>query len=99
MGNALLDFGNENGFSVYGGGGLGYARVRVNDVESAFDQVDGKESGLAWQLIAGARYAVSDNIDLGLKYRYFQGPEMEFGQQFTGDSFVEYDAGRFKSQA
>ena len=22
---------------------------------------------------------------------------MEFGQQFTGDSFVEYDAGRFKS--
>ena len=75
MGNVLFDIGVTYGFSGYGGAGIGYARVRVNDVESAFDQIDGKESGLAWQLVPGARYAVSDNIDLSLKYRYFQGPE------------------------
>ena len=58
--NALLDFGNEDGLSFYGGGGFGRARVKMlGDSDSAW----------AWQGIAGVRFALSPNIDLGLKYR------------------------------
>lgn len=28
--------------------------------------------GLAWQAIAGIKYPICDNLDLGLEYRYFQ---------------------------
>ena len=62
MVNALLDFGNEDGISFYGGGGFGRARVKL------FGE---RDSVWAWQLIAGLRYAISPNIDIGLKYRFF----------------------------
>jgi opacity protein-like surface antigen len=63
MANALLDFGDEDGLSFYAGAGLGRANVKLfGDSDSAF----------AMQGIAGVRYAISPNIDLGLKYRYFR---------------------------
>ena len=40
--------------------------------------LDDKESAWAWQLIAGVRYAISSNIDLGLKYRYFRTGSLDF---------------------
>jgi opacity protein-like surface antigen len=68
MANVLFDFGDENGFSFYGGGGIGLAKVKMlEDSDSAF----------AWQLIAGVRYAVSRDFDIGLKYRYFQAGKVE----------------------
>ena len=61
--NGLVDFGNEDGLSFYVGAGAGRARVKaLGDSDSAW----------AFQGIVGARYAVSRNVDLGLKYRYFQ---------------------------
>ena len=61
--NALLDFGDEDGLSFYAGVGAGRARVKfAGDSDGAW----------AGQLIAGARYALSDNVDIGLKYRYFR---------------------------
>lgn len=63
MANALLDFGDEDGLAFYAGAGLGRARVKLfGDSDNAF----------AMQGIAGVRYAVSPNIDIGLKYRYFR---------------------------
>lgn len=63
MANALLDFGDEDGLAFYAGAGLGRARVKLlGDSDNAF----------AMQAIAGVRYAVSPNIDIGLKYRYFR---------------------------
>ena len=69
--NALFDFGNEDGLSFYAGGGAGRARMK------AFGDSD---SAWAYQLIAGARYALSSNIDLGLKYRYFQTGNIELAE-------------------
>lgn len=63
MVNGLVDFSLAPGASLYAGGGVGRARVKG---------FDGHDSAWAWQLIAGASTAVSPNIDLGLKYRYFQ---------------------------
>ncbi|HXG82309.1 MAG TPA: outer membrane beta-barrel protein, partial [Sphingomicrobium sp.] len=78
--NALVDFGNEDGLSFYGGAGFGRARVKFEG-ES--------DSAWAYQLIAGVRYALSDNIDLGLKYRYFRTGKLDLaddvGLAFDGN--------------
>ena len=77
MGNVLLDFGDENGLSGYAGGGIGVARVKYNfDAPLLHPYVGAvnfsdSDSRLAWQAILGVRYAITPNIDLGLKYRFF----------------------------
>ena len=72
MTNLLLDLGNEDGLSFYAGPGIGFAwgkyKIRSNG-DTLFSFTDG---GVALQGIAGVRYAVSPNIDVGLKYRYFR---------------------------
>src|SRR3954451_15442401 len=60
--NGLVDLGGQNGFGGYFGAGVGYAEVH------GFDDSKGK---FAWQLVAGAYYPISDNIDIGVKGRYF----------------------------
>jgi opacity protein-like surface antigen len=67
--NLLGDFGADDGMSFYGGVGFGRAWARaLNDGDSAW----------AWQGILGARTAISENIDIGLKYRYFRTGNMNF---------------------
>jgi opacity protein-like surface antigen len=62
MVNGLLDFGGNGSLGGYAGAGVGYAKVKQ------FGDSKGK---LAWQLLAGVYMPVSENIDIGLKYRYF----------------------------
>ncbi len=71
MVNGLVDFGDEDGLSFYVGGGAGRAKAK------AFGDSD---SAWAFQGIVGARYAVTRNIDLGLKYRYFQTGKLNFSE-------------------
>lgn len=61
--NALADFGGNGGFGGYVGGGAGYASVH---------QFGSSKGKFAWQILAGVYAPVSDNIDVGLKYRYFR---------------------------
>ena len=61
--NGMVDFGDDAGWSGFAGGGIGVAR---------FHELGESESKAAWQAIAGVRAAVTDNIDVGLKYRYFR---------------------------
>ena len=68
--NGLLDFGDDDGWGGYVGAGFGRARVKsFGDSDSAW----------AYQLIAGIRMAISPNIDVGLKYRYFQTGNVDLG--------------------
>jgi opacity protein-like surface antigen len=72
MANALLDLGGgSSGVGAYLGGGAGYASVHE------LGQSEGK---FAWQLIAGAYVPVGDNVDLGLKYRYFRTGKLNFAE-------------------
>ena len=74
MVNALADFGDEDGLSFYAGLGAGRARVKLlGDSDKAW----------AFQLIAGARYALSRNVDLGLKYRYFRTAKVQIADDFS----------------
>ena len=72
--NGLVDFGGNGGVGAYAGGGFGRARVKeLGDSDSAW----------AWQLLAGVYMPVSDNIDVGLKYRYFHTGNLDFNDSVT----------------
>ncbi|MGB3710786.1 MAG: outer membrane beta-barrel protein, partial [Erythrobacter sp.] len=71
--NGLFDFGDDDGLQGFAGGGVGVARVDLDGTvqtsgPGAFDDSD---TGFAWQLLAGVRAPLTDSIDVGLKYRYF----------------------------
>jgi OOP family OmpA-OmpF porin len=70
MANALVDIGADGGLQAFAGGGIGYAWIdmKANADTNFLDDTDGS---FAWQALAGVRYPVSDKIDLGLKYRFF----------------------------
>ena len=93
MGNAMIDFGDDDGVNGFVGGGLGLARVKVRSTfaadvpdfpDDSFDFSD-SDSGIAWQVIAGLRYAVSPNIDIGMKYRFFNSGNLKFTDSSDGE--------------
>ena len=70
--NGLLDFGPDDGLQGYVGGGVGIARTSVDVATVLTGQlVDDSDSGFAWQILAGVRAPLTDSIDVGLRYRFF----------------------------
>ena len=86
MANLILDFGDNDGLSGFVGAGVGMSRVSIDtDFNGTFPTIpttdfgfDDDDSVVAWQLIAGFRVPVSENIDAGVKYRFFNTRELEF---------------------
>ena len=94
MANLLLDFGSDDSVNFYAGGGLGMAWTTVSIEEGTDDdRIVGKDSNLAWQLIAGIRAPVWTHFDVGLKYRYFDAGKIN--DDFEGDDFST----RFRSHS
>jgi len=77
--NALLDLGGDGGVGFYAGGGIGIARVSMTIDQLGTSKYHLKDTGLAWQLIAGLRFPISDNVDAGVKYRYFNVSDVKGG--------------------
>ena len=75
MANALLDsnFGDSK-FGGYIGGGAGRAWTNFSG---------DKDNAWAYQGIAGLRYAATDNVDVGLKYRYLRTGSLQYDDSFT----------------
>ena len=71
MVNALFDVGGNGGVGFYAGAGAGIARVSMTVDQLGTAKYHLKDTGFAWQLIAGLRVPVSNSLDAGLKYRYF----------------------------
>ena len=77
MANALIDFGDDDGWNGFIGGGIGWASVdydvSVPNPVGPVPFIDSSDSDthLAWQILAGVRRSITPNLDLGLKYRYF----------------------------
>src|SRR3546814_13336971 len=80
MVNGLLDFGDDDGLQGFVGGGAGVARVSVEPV-LAGPFLDDSDTGFAWQAIAGVRAPLSDSIDVGLKYRFFNAANLDLVDQ------------------
>ena len=95
MANGLFDFGGP-GLGAYAGGGLGLADVKLGGTGGS-----ASKSKFAWQLLAGIRTPVSDHVDLGLKYRYFQTGKLRFSDQIAAgdDVYTASLAGRFSSHS
>ena len=67
MGNGLFDFGGDDGqLRGFLGGGAGVARTRLST-----DGAHASRTGFAYQAIAGVAFPVSTNVEVGLKYRFF----------------------------
>ena len=98
MVNAMADVGDENSFSGFLGAGAGVARIHDSfDVPSINRNFSGSTSHFAWQIIAGVRYAVSPNIDLGLKYRFFNVDKYRFKASGPAGAFDV--AGQWRSHS
>jgi opacity protein-like surface antigen len=93
MANALLDsdFGASR-FGGYIGGGAGRAWASFSG---------DKDNAWAFQGIAGLRYAVSDNVDAGIKYRYLHTGSLQFDDGFTvnGTNFDTSSKGNYDSHS
>ena len=88
--NALVDFGDEEGISFYAGGGVGLGRISQTIDQLSDSKYHQKDNDLVWQILAGARMAISPNLDAGLKYRYFSAGTLKsdlYGH-FTARSYV-----------
>ncbi|TGX54770.1 OmpA family protein [Sphingomonas gei] len=78
MVNALWDFGDDDGVQGFVGPGLGVARVKSRlALNTNGAGLDDSDTVVAWQAIAGVRAPISDNIDVSLKYRFFNAPGVE----------------------
>ena len=92
MGNALLDGNFGGGFGGYIGGGAGRAWASLSG---------DKDSAWAYQGIAGLRYALTPNLDAGVKYRYFRTGTLNFNDAFTIDTvpFTTETSGHYSSHS
>ncbi|MCE9521338.1 MAG: outer membrane beta-barrel protein [Alphaproteobacteria bacterium] len=77
MANAWYDF-DVGGLKPYVGGGIGWADVNVDgNYVGALDPIlDYSDDGFAWQVGGGINFQVAPNMQLGLGYRYFSGPDV-----------------------
>ena len=80
MANGLFDFGGKNrDVGAYVGGGAGIARVQLHEYQVAkYGQafIDDSDTGFAWQALAGVYKPITDHVDIGLKYRFFNVPKV-----------------------
>jgi OOP family OmpA-OmpF porin len=88
----LLDFGDDDSLNGFVGGGVGVARVKsALSIDSAgADFLNDSDTGLAWQAIAGVRAPISDNWDVGLKYRFFNAPGVDMVDRLGRDVSTKY---------
>jgi len=88
--NALLDGDFGGGFGAYAGGGVGRAWASYSG---------DKDNAMALLGIAGVRYAVTPNVDLGVKYQYLHTGKLSFNDAFAvdGTNFTTSARGNYNS--
>ncbi len=100
MANAWYDIDIGSKVRPYIGGGIGWARTKLevqlvetftfsgpNLTTRSSSQFE--DSGFAWQLGLGINYEVAPDVDLGIGYRYFVGPSLSDG----GEGFLLFGDG------
>jgi len=89
MVNGLLDFGDDDGVQGFIGGGAGVSRVKASyGLNDNGNFLDDSDTVFAWQVLAGLRQPISRNVDVTLKYRFFNADNVKLvdvtGRQFDG---------------
>ncbi len=86
--NAYYDFPNSTRFTPFITAGLGFARVEANNLSipgSSRASFNGDDTVFAGQVGAGVSYALNENLNIDLKYRYFMAENLEFSRGNTLD--------------
>ena len=90
MGNVFYDISLTKKLDFYLGGGLGLADVDLSNAGSfGSATIDDNDMGWAWQLGAGAAFALNDRLKLTLDYRFLNIEDLDFP---TAPSIGELDA-------
>ncbi len=93
--NGLLDFGDDDAISGFVGGGVGVARVKERyAISPTYDFMNDSDTGFAYQALAGVRAPLTDHVDVGLKYRFFNVDSVD-----TIDSLGRANHGRYRSHS
>jgi len=95
LGNAWFDLDTGSGFTPYIGGGIGAAYVNV-DLDFS-DNLDGY--AFAYQLGAGVKVDVADNVALDLGYRYKAIPDITVTEVGEDDDELDLDLSSHVVQA
>ena len=78
LANAYYDFANSTRFTPYVGVGAGFAHLKAKisprkEYKDNSNLSNHKNTNrFAWQMIAGVSTPITDNIDLGIEYRYMR---------------------------
>ena len=83
FGNVLYEAEVADGWSIYGGGGVGgaYADLEIDVEETVSGErfsVDDTDVTFVWQLMAGVAVDISDGVRLDVGYRYVEFDAFEF---------------------
>ena len=79
--NGYYDFKNTSAFTPFIGGGIGMAKVEINDLNSPGSgdpDVSDDDTVFAYQFGAGVAYTINEQVSLDVKYRYFGTSDPEF---------------------
>ena len=93
--NALYDFDTSTSFVPYAGLGLGAGGVGIEGytVDGVDSVVDDEDSGLAWQIILGLAYTLTDNLQLTVEYNYFSVADLEVDTDLgSNESEIDFEA-------
>jgi OmpA-OmpF porin, OOP family len=77
--NGMLDFGDDDAISGFVGAGVGVARVKLANyrLRNGANFLNDSDTGFAYQAIAGVRAPLTDHVDVGLKYRFFNADKID----------------------
>lgn len=79
MANCVYDIGNLTtyGITPYVGSGVGLCcnsyELKTQTGGKVTNRDKGNEDRFAWQLLAGAKYPIAENLELAAEYKYFVG--------------------------
>ena len=82
LGNVWFDVATNSMVTPYIGGGLGVGWANANVTPGKGYQLLGGNSGFAFQLGAGLKFAVSESVDIDLGYRFKDITNITFSDQY-----------------
>ena len=98
LGNVWVDMKSNSAFTPYAGGGVGLAFVNTTGVRwgnsSTWGYVDASQTRLAWQLGAGVKYDISEQLTLDVGYRFKNVDGLQF---VNGNGRGNFVSGRLSS--
>jgi opacity protein-like surface antigen len=94
LANLYFDFTPREPVTPYVGVGIGVALIDVDSDGSAnVLTINDDSTEFAWNVMAGAAWSVTDNVDLTLGYRYLSTNDGEFNATEVGVGSSEMDVG------